>query len=181
LRPSWKPTPKKEERSRPVGQREKQAIRDQIQKAKLQIKSPGRVDRAKQFLARAAPLSPSVSCSGHALDADLTEPLDFGTTARTPGQLRSLGNEIPPDSSLHARLVNEISSATARQGTPIEAVVTEPLFDANHQLIIAVDSRMLGKVTRARPARKLHHNGELRVAFEKVTTPEDSLKPCRET
>jgi hypothetical protein len=31
---------------------------------------------------------------------------------------------------------------------------------------------MLGKVTRAKPARKLHHNGELRVVFEKVTTPE---------
>ena len=151
---------------------EKQAIRDQIQKAKLQIKSPGRVDRAKQFLLAQLPYRRQYLAAGTRFDADLTEPLDFGTTARTPGQLRSLGNEIPPDSSLHARLVNEISSATARQGTPIEAVVTEPLFDANHQLIIAVDSRMLGKVTRARPARKLHHNGELRVAFEKVTTPE---------
>ena len=37
---------------------------------------------------------------------------------------------------------------------------------------IAANSRIVGKVTRAKPASKLHHNGELRVVFEKVSTPE---------
>jgi hypothetical protein len=149
-----------------------EAIRHRMQKAKLQIKSPGRIDRLKQFLLAQLPYHRQYLAPGTRFDADLTAPLDFGTTTRGPEQLRSLGNEIPPDSALHARLVNEISSATAHQGTPIEAIVTEPLLDAHHQLVIAVNSRMSGKVTRAKPARKLHHNGELRVVFEKVTTPE---------
>ncbi len=38
--------------------------------------------------------------------------------------------------------------------------------------MIAANSRIVGKVTRAKPASKLHHNGELRVVFEKVSTPE---------
>jgi len=151
---------------------EMQAMRDQMRKAKLQIKSPARIDRLKQFLLAQLPYRRQYLASGTRFDADVAAPLDFGTTTRVPEQLRSLGNAIPPDSALHARLVNEISSATAHQGTPIEAIVTEPLLDANHQLVIAVNSRMLGKVTRAKPARKLHHNGELRVVFEKVTTPE---------
>ncbi len=151
---------------------EKQAIRDQIERAKVQIKSPGRIDRAKQFLLAQLPYRRQYLAAGTRFDADLTAPLDFGTTPRSPEQLRSLGDEIPPDSLLHARLVGEISSATAHQDTPIEAILTEPLFNANHQLVIAVNSRILGKVTRAKPARKLHHNGELRVVFARVTTPE---------
>jgi len=73
---------------------------------------------------------------------------------------------------LHARFVDEVSSSTSRNGSQIEAVVTEPLFDASHHLVIAVNSRLVGKVTQAQPARRLHHNGELRVTFEQVTTPE---------
>ena len=152
--------------------RQKQAIRDQLRNAKAQVNSPGRIDRAKQFLLAQLPYRRQYLAADTRFDADLTAPLDFGVTTRSPEQLSSLGNEITPDSTLHARFVDEVSSATARNGSEIQAVVTEPLFDASHHLVIAVNSRLVGKVTQAQPARRLHHNGELRVTFEQVTTPE---------
>lgn len=166
------PKPEKKNTAGDWTRSQKQALRDRIQTAKTQIKSPGRIDRAKQFLLAQLPYRRQYLPAGTRFDADLSAPLDFGTTTRSPEQLSALGNDIAPNSTLNARLVDEVSSATAQNGTPIEAIVTEPLFDASHHLIIAVDSRLTGKVTRARPASKLHHNGELRLAFEKVSTPE---------
>ena len=63
---------------------EKQAIRDRIQKAKRQIKSPGRVDRLKQFLLAQLPYRRQYLVAGTRFDADLTAPLDFGTATRLP-------------------------------------------------------------------------------------------------
>jgi hypothetical protein len=50
--------------------------------------------------------------------------------------------------------------------------LTEPLYSPDHRLILPVNSRLVGQVVQARPARKLHHNGELRVVFERIETPE---------
>jgi hypothetical protein len=80
--------------------------------------------------------------------------------------------EPASETTLHARLAAEVSSATAKHGTPIEAVLTKPVFNARHQLLLPTDSRIVGKVMHAKPAGKLHHNGELRVVFEKIETPE---------
>ena len=164
--------PQKKNAAGDWSKRQKQAIRDQLRNAKAQVNSPGRIDRAKQFLLSQLPYRRQYLAADTRFDADLTAPLDFGVTTRSPEQLSSLGNEITPDSTLHARFVNEVSSATARNGSEIQAVVTEPLFDASHHLVIAVNSLLVGKVTQAQPARRLHHNGELRVTFEQVTTPE---------
>ncbi len=164
--------PQKKNAAGDWSKRQKQAIRDRVHKAKVQVNAPGRIDRAKQFLLAQLPYRRQFLAADTRFTADLTAPLDFGVTTRTAEQLSSLGNEITPDSTLHARFVDEVSSATARNGASIEAVVTEPLFDARNHLVIAVNSRLVGIVTHAQPARKLHHNGELRVAFEQVTTPE---------
>ncbi len=80
---------------------------------------------------------------------------------------------------LHARLTTEVSSATARHGTPIEAVLTEPVFNAHHQLLLPVNSRIVGHVMHAKPAGKLHHNGELRIVFEKIETPGGQAQAMR--
>jgi hypothetical protein len=76
------------------------------------------------------------------------------------------------DSTLKARLVAEVSSATASRGTEVAAVLTEPLYSASHQLILPANSRLIGEVVQAKPARMMHRNGELRVIFERIETPE---------
>src|ERR1700756_2671531 len=108
--------------------------------------------------------------------AELNAPLDFGATTRTSEQLAAVGSEPVPDSTLKARLVAEVSSATATRGTAVTAVLTEPLYSPTHQLILPANSRLVGEVVKAQPARTLHRNGELRVVFERIETSEEGLQ-----
>ena len=150
----------------------KQQVKDTYNRTLTEIKSPGKLHRAKQYLLAQLPYRRQYLESGTRFDADLKKPLDFGPAARVPEQLGSIGMEPAPDTMLHARLTTEVSSATASHGTPIEAVLTQPVFNAKHQLLLPANSRIIGEVTHAKPAGKLHHNGELRVVFEKIETPE---------
>ena len=74
-------------------------------------------------------------------------------------QLAQLGKSPEPDSILHARFAEEVSSATAQRGNVIAAVLTEPLFSQDHHLLLPANSRIAGEVIKVKPARKLHHNG----------------------
>src|SRR5258708_6311476 len=74
------------------------------------------------------------------------------------------------------RVVAEGSSATAPGGTPFTAILTEPLYSPTHQLILPANSRLVGEVIKAKSARKLHRNGELRVVFERIETSEEAMR-----
>jgi hypothetical protein len=141
-----------------------------------ELQSPGKMHRAEQYMLAQLPYRRQYLEPGTRFDADLERPIDFGPATRVPEQLGSVGMEPAPDTMLHARLTAEISSATASHGTPIEAVLTEPVFNAHHQLLLPVNSRIVGKVMHAKPAGKLHHNGELRIVFEKIETPEGQMQ-----
>jgi hypothetical protein len=92
----------------------------------------------------------------------------------------AVGSEPAPDSTLKARLVAEVTSATAKRGTPVTAILTEPLYSPTHQLILPANSRLVGEVVKAKAARKLHHNGELRVIFERIETSEEGAQALAE-
>jgi len=154
----------------------KQQVKDTYHRAMTEIKSPGKMHRAEQYLLARLPYRRQYLEPGTCFNADLERPIDFGRATRVPEQLGSLGMEPAPDTPLHARLTTEVSSATASHGTPIEAVLTQPVFNAKHQLLLPANSRIIGEVMQAKPAGKLHHNGELRVVFEKIETPEGQMQ-----
>ncbi|OAI56963.1 hypothetical protein AYO50_02165 [Acidobacteria bacterium SCGC AG-212-P17] len=157
----------------------KQQAKDTYHRAMTEIKSPGKMHRAKQYLLAQLPYRRQYLEPGTRFDADLQKPLDFGSATRVPEQLGSIGMKPAQDTTLHARLTAEVSSATATRGMPVEAVLTKPVFNAAHQLLLPANSRVIGKVTRAKPAGRLHHNGELRVVFEKIEIPENRVQTMR--
>ena len=108
--------------------------------------------------------------AGTRFNADLDAPLKFGSVSRTPLQLSAVGTEPPPNVVIHARLAEKVSSATAHRGDPIHAVITQPVLNSEHQLVLPADSQIMGEVTQAKPARRLHHNGELRIRFNSIET-----------
>jgi surface antigen len=167
--------PEKEKRknaaARAVENAEKEA-KGKIHEAVAEIKSPGRMQRLKQYLLAQLPYRRQYLDAGTRFNASLDEALSFGETARTRDELAALGSAPAPESTLHARLVAEVSSATAQRGSPVTAILTEPLYSPGHQLILPANSRLVGEVIQAKPARKLHRNGELRVIFERIDTPE---------
>ena len=141
-----------------------------------EIKAPGKMERLKQMVLAQSPYRKQYLQPGTRFSAVLNEPLDFGKTTRTQEQLSQLGQAPPSDSLLHARLVEEVSSATATRGAPVTAVLTEPIYSADRHLLLPAESRIEGEVIQAKPAGNLHHNGDLRVIFNRITTPEGVMQ-----
>lgn len=141
-----------------------------------EIKAPDKMERLKQMVLAQSPYRRQYLQPGTRFSAVLNEPLDFGKTTRTQEQLSQLGQAPPSDSLLHARLVQEVSSATATRGAPVTAVLTEPIYSADRHLLLPAESRIEGEVIQAKPAGNLHHNGDLRVIFNRITTPEGVMQ-----
>jgi hypothetical protein len=163
--------------------RAKSEAKGKIAEAKAQahegwqkLTAPGKMHRLKEFVLAQSPYRHQYVQPGTRFVADLDAPLDFGATTRTSEQLVAVGSEPVPDSTLKARLVAEVSSATATRGTPVTAILTEPLYSPAHELILPANSRLVGEVVKAKAARKLHRNGELRVIFERIETSEEATQ-----
>jgi hypothetical protein len=175
--------PEKEKQKGAAGQaadRAKKEAKGKIQEAKAEvhdswerIAAPGKMHRVEEYLLAQSPYRRQYLEPGTRFVADLNAPLNFGDATRSGEQLASIGGAPMADSTLKARLVAEVSSATASRGTEVAAVLTEPLYSPSHQLILPVNSRLIGEVVQAKPARMMHHNGELRVIFERIEMPED--------
>jgi hypothetical protein len=158
-----------------------QEAKDQVHESWQKLTAPGKMHRLKQYLLAQSPYRRQYLEPGTRFVADLDAPLDFGEIERTGQELSAVGSEPVPDSTLKARLVAEVSSATASRGTTVTAVLTEPLYSPTHQLILPANSRLVGEVVQAKPAHLLHHNGELRVIFERIETPEEVQQALAQT
>ncbi|HVB98288.1 MAG TPA: hypothetical protein VNJ12_03005 [Candidatus Dormibacteraeota bacterium] len=108
---------------------------------------------------------------GTVFDADLLHPLRCGQETLTAGDLADYGDPPSANSVVEARLVTALSSATARKGTPVVAVITEPLYSRDRKLLLPEGARLEGVVVEAHPARHFHHNGLLRIAIHKMRLP----------
>lgn len=148
----------------------RQAIHQQWSDLQRQIHEPGKMHRLKRYLLAQAPVHPQYIDLGTSFNADLLQPLDFGTEALKPEELTSIGAPPPNGSSVHARLVTALSSATAKKGDAVEAMITEPLVVSNH-LILPEGSVIKGSVVQVAPARRMSHNGQLRILFHQVAPP----------
>src|SRR5258706_5664834 len=100
--------------------------KEQAHEGWQKLTAPGKMHRLKEFAAAQSPYRHQYAQPGTRFVAELNAPLDFGSTTRTSEQLVAVGSEPVPDSTLKARLVAEVSSATATRGTPVAAGLTHP-------------------------------------------------------
>lgn len=146
-------------------------VESSVHSAVDEVTTPGRMERLKQFVASQSPYRRQYLEPGTHFNASLDDALDFGTTTRTAAQLSALGSVPEAGSLLHASLVAQVTSATATRGAAVTALLTEPLFSPTHQLVLPAYCRLIGEVVSAKPAAKLHHNGDLRVIFQRIESP----------
>ena len=146
----------------------KELARQEWDTAMGQIKTPGRLRRLKRYVEEQLPVHAQYIPAGTVYFAELKAPLDFGTEVMTTGMALSIGGPLPPGSVVHARLVSALTSATSSKGEEVEAVITQPLLDGDHRLILPQGSRLTGTVTQAQPARHLKKNGQLRIRFQEL-------------
>jgi hypothetical protein len=149
----------------------KQRARDALS----MVTEPGKMERVKEWAMNRLPYHPQVLRKGTAYDAELQAPLTFGRV--TPIPSAPDGTTPAPSSILKARLNTTLDSATTPRGTPLEAVVTEPVFAEDGRLVFPEGTKLTGEVTFAQGARRFHRNGRLRFLFESVELPDQSSAP----
>jgi type IV secretory pathway VirB10-like protein len=157
-----------------------QSAKQQAHQAMDEIKAPGKWSRLKAAMLAELPYRRQSLPIGTRFTAELTRPLDFGSTEPRPGELAPLGTQIPPGNIVHVLLLTELSSATDRVGAPVRAVVSEPVFSSNG-LVLPAGATLQGSVTQVTPARQLHRNGKLRFSFRQVDVTGDQPRRVEAT
>ena len=153
--------------------------------------TPHKMDKAKQALYAQIPVHPQELWAGTQYDAELKQPLELaGQAAPAPVAVADL-SELKLTGNIEARLVDPVDSSTATAGMPVEAVLTQPLFEdeptatlqssdatasvspqAHGKLLLPEGTHLIGSVVQAKPAGMFGHNGSLRLTFRKVELPE---------
>jgi hypothetical protein len=149
----------------------KEEAKQEWDNAMKQVHEPGKMHKITRYTVAQLPVHPQYIDAGTVYFAELEQPLDFGTEVLTPETAASINMPPPPGSSVHVRLMTGLSSATAQKGDELEAVLSQPLFDGD-RLVLPQGSRLKGSVLQVRPARRLSHNGQLRIAFHELLLPD---------
>src|SRR5208282_5460073 len=105
----------------------RQAMHQQWSALQKKIHEPGKMHKVKRIVLAQLPVHPQYLEAETSFNANLLQPLNFGTEAVKPGAMTDIGAPPPTGSVVHARLETGLSSATAKVGDPVEAVITEPL------------------------------------------------------
>ena len=159
--------------------------RNQIHDQVAFFTAPGFGDRARQMLYHQLPYHPERIEAHTMWSFELTAPLalpdppDTAHAALTRPRPATLppGKRANPETwKVNAQLTANLSSATARPGDPVDAMVVEPVYDTGGNLVIPEGSELKGKVTAAQAARSLGRNGKLRFTFQQVKFPQGTGK-----
>ncbi|HWZ52963.1 MAG TPA: hypothetical protein VNW54_16020 [Granulicella sp.] len=143
------------------------------QQARQQVHEPGKVHKAMRIAEGQLPVHPQYLDAGAVYYAELQQPLEFGDETVKGEELQSVGTIPPPGSLVRATLLTSLDSGTTKKGTLVQATLAKPLFDGD-RLILPQGTRLNGSVLQVRPARRLKHNGQLRIAFHELVLPDGS-------
>jgi hypothetical protein len=192
--PSIKPSKKKSQKTQPQNQNggilgtAKQTAKDRINGAINArshgvadiVRGPNKKEKFVDLLWSKLPYHPQYVRRGTRFDASLRDPLGFGFVPVKQAELTALGSQPLPDSVVHARLLTELDSASAKLGQEVKAVVNAPLFSPDHKLVYPEGTLLTGAVVLAKRARSFHRPGQLRFNFQKVELPQEvvNMRPA---
>jgi hypothetical protein len=151
----------------------KQEVSQEWETAKKQFVSPGKIHRLERLALSRLPFHSQYLDAGTRFNAELVDPLDFGSEELSAEKIRMVGTTPADGSIVHALLMTPLDSATSSQGETVEAMMTEPLI-ADSNLILPEGTILRGSVLQVQPARNLHRNGQLRIVFHEIAPPESA-------
>ena len=130
---------------------------------------PDKKDRALRLLYGQLPYHPQRIWAGTQFVAELTSSITLELPPLPPvgeSDSASLTGKV-----VDARLAESLDSKTAKKGQLVTALVTTPLFDQDHKLILPEGAELDGLVSTSKPARSFGRNGQLRFAIRGVKNP----------
>ena len=175
LKPPKQKTPSPQVQNRGILGTTKQAAKDQIDAQIARVKGIPDLVRGtdkKEWLYDYAmsrlPYHPQSVRNRTRFDAVLQSPLEFGTETVTSNSLALLGTQPAPGSIVHARLLTAVNSERSKPGDKIEAALEQPLFSADHRVVLPEGTLVEGTVVVAKKANWFHRAGRLRFTFQSV-------------
>jgi hypothetical protein len=159
---------------------EKQRIKDTV----AQFTAPGRGDRLVQFIYTQLPYHPERIETGTAWTVDLAQPLNLRLTDPRPEAHEKTDPPGAPTATewrLRAYLQETLSSADRKPGDAFQAVVSEPVFNAEHEVVVPQGSVLVGEITQTKPARSFGRQGKLRFRFQQLKLPTGFTQPVEGT
>jgi hypothetical protein len=159
-----------------IKDRVKAQVSARIQSVTDTVRGPDKKERLVDFAMAKLPYRPQYVRKRTRFDAELSGDLAFGSETLARGAMPALGTQPPPDAVVAARLLTAVDSGTAKQGEPVEAMLTQPLFDAGHRLVLPAGTRLKGAVVMTRRARWFHRTGQLRFNFLDMELPPEAAQ-----
>ncbi len=77
-----------------------------------------------------------------------------------------------PTWTIQAYLRDELTSATAKSGQPIKAIVAEPVYNPDHTIAVPEGATIIGAITQAKPSRSFARAGTLGFDFKQIVLPD---------
>ena len=175
LKPPKRKTPSPQAQNGGILGTGKQAAKDQIDAQIARVKSIPDLVRGtdkKEWLYDYAmsrlPYHPQSVRNRTRFDAVLKDPLSFGAETVTWNSLALLGAQPDPGSMVHARLLTSVDSMRSKPGDKIEAALEQPLFSADHRVVLPEGTLVEGSVVVAKKAGWFHRAGRLRFTFQSL-------------
>ena len=156
--------------------KQRPGTRQKLKAAAAPLREPHKLQRLGEAVVTSLPYHPEYIDQGTVFDTALLEPL----TLLEPDQSERVPSQIAGD-YLHLHLLTPIQSSTSTAGAQIEAVVSEPYYQGDHQLIYPSGTRITGTVQKASSAGWMKKNGSVVFAFRSVQMPDGTTSELRST
>jgi len=161
--------------SRYVPKAQRPGVRQKLKGAMAPVREPNKLQRLGEAVVTSLPYHPEYIDQGTVFDTALLERV-------------SLVAEVQPNTEsaqasdfLHLHLLTAINSSTSTAGTQIEAVVSQPYYQTDHQLLYPAGTRITGTVQKASAAGWMKRNGNIVFAFSSVRMPDGRTKQIHST
>src|SRR6266481_4804308 len=162
--------------SRYLPKAERPGMRKKLKGAMAPLREPNKMQRLGEAVVTSLPYHPEYIDQGTVFDTALLAPV----TVLVPVQANTASPQIASD-YLHLHLLTPVNSSTSTAGTQIEAVVSQPYYKADHQLLYPAGTRITGTVQKASSARWMKRNGSIVFAFRSVQMPDGTTRDIHST
>jgi hypothetical protein len=150
-------------------------VRQKLKGALAPLAGPNKLQRLREAAITSLPYHPEYIDQGTVFDAALLAPVTVLPPVQ-PDPAPQQANDY-----LHLHLLTAINSSTSTVGTQIEAVVSQPYYQADHQLLYPAGTRIIGTVEKASSAGWMNRNGKLVFVFRSVQMPDGTTRELHST
>jgi hypothetical protein len=141
--------------SRYLPKAQRPGIGKKLKGAVAPLREPNKLQRLGEAVVTRLPYHPEYIDQGTVFDTALLEPMTILVPVQ-PNTASPLASDY-----LHLRLLTPVNSSTSTGGMQIETVVSQPYYQADHQLLYPAGTRIIGAVQKASPAGWMKRNGSI--------------------